>query len=276
MFLRVKLTWVEISWFIEYALQLRQDGFSLKYDLSLGCSSYSISVSVYFSKKGDVDGCIRLARILPRRHWFLFNWISYSPPLARLLANNRREEAIEGKKWKTSRDKASFPSFVPRDGYVQSTFRNFLWGEFHALSLSMASLNRILDPLRHCCRKLPAELNSCRWLNSNYRRTTDWKKIFATKKSRAKKLNKSLEASNFYLHIKNESIESKEFDFELKYRRNFAHLLEETSSQRRFEYVSYSLRQTLKNSQKVKRNWIIFASSYLPKFHATRFAARDI
>lgn len=38
----------------------RQDGFSLKYDFSLGRSSYSISVSVYFSKKEDADGCIRL------------------------------------------------------------------------------------------------------------------------------------------------------------------------------------------------------------------------
>lgn len=46
----------------------RQDGFSLKYDFSLGRSSYSISVSVYFSKKKDADGSASgCQRILPRR-----------------------------------------------------------------------------------------------------------------------------------------------------------------------------------------------------------------
>lgn len=36
------------------------------------------------------------------------------------MANNRREEAMEGKKWKTSRDEASSvpPLFVRCDGYV--------------------------------------------------------------------------------------------------------------------------------------------------------------
>lgn len=128
----------------------------------------------------------------------------------------------------------------------------------------MPSLNRILDPLRHCCQNSQGGIKFLSsWLNSNYRQ--DYKRFSPTESWwKIKQIFPLLSSKNYDIENKLERIRLQIETLRVPSRG-------ETSLQRRFEDP---LQPTNSNSQKVRRNWrIIFTSSCLPKFHATRFAA---